>query len=239
VINTAISFGVAILLAALLFILHMPPWVGAPVGLAGGVASFLFVGKRVRDELESTFMQAHEQLKRQQWEPAIRTMQSGYRLSSWQFLVKGSIDGQIGMVQYLRNKHAEAEPLLKSASMNHYIAKAMLAILQWKRRETKLAKETLDLAIRSGRKESILYALYAYLLNEMKDREAAVEVINRGLKFCKDDERLLANRTLLQNKKPMKMKLYGEQWYQFMIERPVMRVEPPPYARISKRQARG
>jgi predicted Zn-dependent protease len=154
-------------------------------------------------------------------------------------MVKGSIDGQIGVVQYVRKKNDESEPFLRSASYQHYIAKAMLGILQWKRGEKKLARETFQLALKAGKKESLLYAVYAYVLNEMKDRSKAIEVINKGLVVCQNDERLLAQRTSLQNNKPMKMKVYGEQWYQFMLERPMIRQEPPPFARISKRALRG
>jgi Tfp pilus assembly protein PilF len=123
--------------------------------------------------------------------------------------------------------------------MQHYVAKAMLGILQWKRGEKKKAKQTFELALKSGKKESLLYGVFAYVLNEMKERDAAIAVLNRGLKICKDDERLLSNRSLLQNGKPMKMKVYGEQWYQFMLERPILRQEPPPFARVSKRALRG
>jgi predicted Zn-dependent protease len=230
---------VAIVLTTLLRLLGVSLWFGAPLGLAAGAGAFIYVGKKVQERLEAIFRHASEQLKRQQWEPAIKTMEKGFALAPWQFLVRGSINGQIGMVQYIRNRPAEAEPLLRAAGMNHYIAKAMLAILQWKRGETKLAKETFALALKAGRKESIMYALYAYALNEMRDRDAAIEAINRGLKHCKGDERLLTNRTMLQNKKPMKMKVYGEQWYQFMLERPVVRQEPPPFARVSRRAIKG
>jgi Tfp pilus assembly protein PilF len=153
--------------------------------------------------------------------------------------VKGSIDGQIGVIQYLRKKNEDAEPLLRTASSQHYIAKTMLAILQWKRGEKKQARESFEIALRSGKKESLLYAVYAYFLNEVHEREAAVEILNKGLKVCQGDERLLTNRNLLQNNKSMKMKVYGEQWYQFMLERPVIRQEPPPFARVSKRALRG
>ena len=239
-INLAISLGLVAVLAFLLkWPLGVSLWVGILIGFATGTALFIYLGKRVQDRLEAIFKRASEQLKRQQWDPAIGTMKEAYRWAPWQFMVKGTIDGQIGIVQYLRNKHAEAEPLLKSAGMNHYIAKAMLAILQWKRGERANAKKTFNLAIKAGKKESIVYAVYAYALNEMNEKNDAISILNKGLKYCKNDERLLSNRTLIQNKKPMKMKVYGEQWYQFMLERPVIRQEPPPFARMSRRMVRG
>ena len=238
-INLLLSLGAAAVLVVLTKLLSITLWIGIPMGLAGGIGLFIYLGRRVQTELEKLFGQAGELLKKQKFDAAIEVMKQGYKFSKRQFLVKGSIDGQIGVVQYLRQKNEEAEPLLVSASMQHYIAKAMLGIIQWKRGEKKKARETFNLALKTGKKESLLYAVYAYVLVEMGDRPKAIEVLNKGLTICKGDERLLSNRTLLQNNKPMKMKVYGEQWYQFLLERPMMRMEPPPYAKMSRRAMRG
>ncbi len=238
-INLLYSLGLAIGVVVLCLLLKISLWFGVPFGLVGGGALFIWLGRKVQTQLEAIFNRAGELLKKQKYDPAIEIMKEGYAFSKQQFLVKGSIDGQIGMIQYMRGKKEEAEPLLTSAAMNHYVAKAMLAVLQWKRGEKKAAKETFEVCLKTAKKESLLYGVYAYVLNEMGEREAAVDTLNRGLKICKDDERLLTNRNLLQNGKSMKMKVYGEQWYQFLIERPKIMQEPPPFARISRRALRG
>ena len=238
-INLLLGLGAALAVILLSSLLHISLWISVPVGVIAGVALFIWLGRKVQNELEGIFSRAGELLKRQQFDKAIETMKEGYRLAPRQFLVKGSIDGQIGVVQYLRKKNDEAEPLLASASMQHYIAKAMLAILQWKRGERKKAKETFDLALKTGKKESLLYAAYAYVLVEMGERDRAIEILNKGLGVCKGDERLITNRNLLQNGKALKMKVYGEQWYQFLLERPMIRQEAPPFARVSRRSLRG
>ena len=237
--NLLSGLGVAIVMGLLFSLLRINVWIAFPLGLLAGVGMFIYLGRRTQGQLEQVFNRATEFMKKQQFDKAIEVMKEGYRFNKWQFLIKGSIDGQIGVVQYLRKKNDLAEPLLRSASLQHYIAKAMLGILLWKRGEKKQARQTFQLALKSGKKESLLYAVYAYVLNEMKDREKAVAVLNQGLKICKDDERLLVNRNNLQNGKPMKMKVYGDQWYQFMLERPMIRQEPPPFARMSKRALRG
>ena len=237
--NLLMGLGVAIGVVLILFFLNITLWIGIPLGLAAGIALFIWRARKTQNQLEAIFNRAGELMKKQQFDPAIEVMKEGYALAPWQFMVKGSIDGQIGVVQYVRKKNEEAEPLLRSASYQHYIAKAMLGILQWKRGEKKLARETFNLALKAGKKESLLYAVYAYVLNEMKDRDKAIAILNKGLTVCQGDERLLAQRNSLQNNKPMKMKLYGEQWYQFMLERPILRQEPPPFARVSKRALRG
>ncbi len=238
-INLLLSLGLAIAVVVLGLPLHIKLWLTIPAGIVGGGALFIYLGRKVQSELEAIFGRAGELLKKQKFDPAIEIMKEGYRLGPRQFLVKGSIDGQIGVIQYMRQKKAEAEPLLKAASTHHYIAKAMLAILQYQRGEKKAAKETFELCLKTAKKESLLYAVYAYLLVEMGERDHAIETLNKGLKVCKDDERLIASRNLLQNGKAMKMKIYGEQWYQFLLERPKIMQEPPPFARVSRRALRG
>ena len=238
-INLLLGLGTALAVILLSVALHISPWISVPLGVLAGAGLFIWQGRKVQQELEKIFTRAGDHLKKQQFDKAIEAMKEGYKFSSRQFLVKGSIDGQIGVVQYLRKKNDEAEPLLAAASMQHYIAKAMLAILQWKRGEKKKAKETFNLALRAGKKESLLYAVYAYALTEMGERDKAIEILNKGLGICKGDERLITNRNLLQNGKALKMKVYGEQWYQFLLERPMVRQEAPPFARVSRRGLRG
>lgn len=238
-INLGLSLLLAFAVAVLFRLLKVPLWLGIPFGLLAGTALFIWLGRQIQNQLEAIFTRSGELLKKQQWDKAIEVMKEAYAFGSRQFLVKGTVDGQIGMVQYLRKKNDEAEPLLRSASPQHTTAKAMLAILQWKRGENAAAKETFEIALKAGKKESLLYAVFAWVLVEMKDRAGAVAVLNRGLQVCKDDERLLNNRNLLQNNKAMKMKVYGEQWYQFLLERPIVRQEPPPFAKVSKRALRG
>lgn len=238
-INLLLGLGAAFAVILLSSLLRISLWVSVPLGILAGAGLFIWQGRKVQQELEQIFTRAGELLKKQQFEKAIEVMKEGYRFAPKQFLVKGSIDGQIGVVQYLRKKNDEAEPLLAAASMQHYIAKAMLGILQWKRGEKKKAKETFTLALKTGKKESLLYAVFAYVLVEMGERDRAIEVLNQGLGICKGDERLITNRNLLQNGKALKMKVYGEQWYQFLLERPMIRQEAPPFARVSRRALRG
>nr|WP_320132575.1 hypothetical protein [uncultured Holophaga sp.] len=238
-INLLLGFVAGLVIFLVLALLKLNVAFALVLGLVGGVAVFFYLGKRLQGKLEEIFNRAGEQLKRQQFDPAIEIMKEGYQYAKWQFMVRGSIDGQIGIVQYIRKKNEEAEPLLRSAPASHYIAKCMLGILQWKRKENAAARETLEKAMHSAKKESLVYAIHAYVLMEMHERDKAIQVLNRGLGFCKGDDRLQSNLTLIQNNKPMKMKVYGEQWYQFLLERPMMRQEPPPYARVSKRAMRG
>ena len=65
----------------------------------------------------------------------------------------------------------------------------------------------------------MIYALYAYCLDKSGDRKKAVSVLEKGLKKTAKDERLQENIELLQAGKKMKMKGFGDMWYQFHLEK--------------------
>ena len=94
--NLLSGLGVAILLALMLTLLRISVWITFPLGLIGGLALFIYLGRKVQGRLEQIFNRASELMKKQQFDPAIEVMKEGYKLNRWQFLVKGSIDGQIG-----------------------------------------------------------------------------------------------------------------------------------------------
>ncbi|HTL97992.1 MAG TPA: hypothetical protein VL181_04210 [Holophagaceae bacterium] len=248
-INLLLGLGLALAVILLSSLLKISLWISIPMGLVAGFALFVWLGRRTQAALEAIMAKAgakmsgeavrSEAMRNRKLDEAIEIMKEGYPLGKRQFFIKGAIDGQTGILRYLQGRPDEAEPLLKAATGQHYVAKAMLGVLQWKRGQKKMVRETFDLALKSGKKESLLYGVYAYVLNEMGDRDGAIEVMNKGLKVLSGDERLEKNRNLLQNAKPMKMSLYGEQWYQFMIERPKVMQEPPPFARMSRRAMRG
>ena len=113
-INLLLGLGAALAVILLSALLSIKLWISVPIGILAGAGLFIWQGRKVQQELEKIFTRAGELLKKQQFEKAIEVMKEGYRFAPKQFLVKGSIDGQIGVVQYLRKKNEEAEPLLAS-----------------------------------------------------------------------------------------------------------------------------
>ena len=84
-----------------------------------------------------------------------------------------------------------------------------------------------------------IFAATEFNYDTLAQRLREMAFLNKGLEICKGDERLITNRNLLQNGKALKMKVYGEQWYQFLLERPMIRQEAPSFARVSRRALRG
>ncbi len=100
----------------------------------------------------------------------------------------------------------------------------MLAVAHYQttKASDKLAKsiEVLEEAVKASKKTGMLWCLYAWLLWKEKRLDDAISVLARGAEVVPDDKYLKDNLHALQNRKGMKMKPYGEQWYQFGLEKP-------------------
>jgi tetratricopeptide (TPR) repeat protein len=176
--------------------------------------------------------QVNKQAGKRNIDGAIEILKQGYKYKWIHPFVKSQIDAQIGTMYYYKKDYDNAFEYLKKGLSSHYIAKGMLAIIYMKKKNYDKMIESFEIASKAASKESLIWALYAYCLNKIGKREDAIAVINRGLKKLPDDERLLANLKALQNRKPMKMKLYGEMWLQFMLDRmPVVKQNVPQFAR--------
>ena len=63
-INLLLSLGAAAVLVVLTKLLGITPWIGVPMGLVAGVALFIYLGRKVQQELEKIFGRAGELLKK-------------------------------------------------------------------------------------------------------------------------------------------------------------------------------
>ena len=163
-------------------------------------------------------MQQH--LQDQKFDRAIEVLKGGLVLGNRHFFVAGQLNSQIGMLYYLQKKNDQALEFFKKGFVKHYVGQGMMACVYYKRKDYENMNKAMEDAISSNKKESIVYSLYAYLLYQLKKKNEAIEVLQKGLKKLPDDERLKTNLTHLQNNKKMKMKVYGDLWIQFMLEKP-------------------
>ena len=93
-------------------------------------------------------------------------------------------------------------------------------------------------AVTSSKKDSLMWAVYAWCLVQAGQRVAALEVLGRGLKEIPNDEKLKANQIALQNNERPKMKPYGQMWWAFHLE-PVPMDHIPPGMRGQLQQRKG
>lgn len=204
----ALSFaGVDILIASL-------------VALVVFAGTFFLLSRRIMKKLTAVMDSVQRDVQAGRNEKAVKTLQETYPLGNWQFFVKSQINAQIGSILYLKRDFSHAFDYLKKAFTRHWVAMAMLAICYMKRNKPKQMIETFEKATAANKNESLLWSLYAYCLEKIGQPEKGVAVLEKGIKKGAADDCLLANLDALKSGKKMKMKAYGDLWYQFHLEKP-------------------
>lgn len=227
--NLAWSLVAAVLVAVIFVLLQVHVAISVPLGLVVGVVVFIFLGRRIQDRLETIMTAMQKEVANQKLDRAIAVLKKGFAFKKHHFFVEAQLNSQIGMLHYLKKENDKAAEYLNKGFVKHYVGQCMLATIHYKKKEYEKMHKVMEETIKSNKKESFCYALYAYFLSQLKEREKAIEVIQRGLKVLPDDERLTANIILLQNQKKMKMKVYGDVWVQFMLERPPRVTQAHPF----------
>ena len=237
-INLAFSLGLAILVSFGFLALKVQSWISIPMGIISGFLLFIFLGRKIQVQLEAIMARMQKDMQDSKIDRAIETLKEGFELRHRHFFISGQLNAQIGVLYYLQGpkKYDLALDHFKKGFVKHFIAQGMMAVIYYKRKNYDAMKETMDRTVQASKKESIVYGLYAYLLYQIKDKEKAIEVLQKGIKKLPGDEKLTVNLVQLQNNKKMKMKVYGEMWVQFMLERaPRIQQQAPPHMRMSRK----
>jgi len=214
---------------------------GIVPGLIAGGAAWYFLGRRVMGDLDARMRRVQEILQppkvaqnpmnpgaaqnamkamRPKFDAAIALLDEALVWRRWHPFVAGQIEGQIGYLYFLDQRFVEAQPHLERSTPRNWIAMAALGVIRYKRKQQPEMVEAFEKAVKHSPKESLLWNLYAWCLNERGDRDAAIAVLVRAQKHVATDERTLANMNALSNSKAMKMKPWAEMWYQFHLEKP-------------------
>ncbi len=193
-------------------------------GLLLGAGVFIYLTRKATKELERLNEKAQKALYSQNFDRALRIYESGLALGRKSPFIVGQIHGLIGMIHYIRKDNEKAKPsLFKSSSMN-WVAKGMLAVILMNEKKYDEMDKMFKNVITAGKKEGLAWSLYAYCLERTGRREDALKILEEGNKKLKEaDERIKSNILELKNNRRMRMKAFGESWYQFMLEKPPVR----------------
>ncbi len=217
--NLLISSGAALVVFLLLKLPVGLPWWGALlIALPVFLGSFVLISRIVTKKLEALMGTAMKDIQAQRFEKGVRDLKSAFKYGKWQIYVTGQINSTIGMVYYVKRDFSNAFPYLEKGFFKNWVTMGMLAVTYMKRSKRDKMKETFEKAVVASPKESLLWNLYAYCLNDCGDTGKAKEVLERGLKKLPGDEKIKQNLELLSDGKKMKMKAYGEMWLQFHLE---------------------
>lgn len=203
-------------------------WASTFPSIVAFMATYILLARKIFKRFEAVIYTAQAELQRQATlknpvlrtlEGAINILKSAYPLGRWQFFIKGQIDAQIGVIYYTNDKVKEAFPYLKNSFLRHWVARGMLASYYYRQKQYDEMKTAFTEAIKGNKKVPMLYNVYAWCLSNMKDNEKAKEVLSQGLKVLPDNQNLQKSLIALQNDKEIKLKVYGDEWYQFRLEK--------------------
>lgn len=217
--NIIIAVAASLIVAAIGRLLSMPWWGCALLFVAIFAVVFVSLSKMTMNKVMAVLETAGKDLQAQRFEKAIRELKDALgKYARWQVYVDGQLNSQIGMIYYMKRDFSNAFPYLQKSFSKNWAALGMLAITYMKRQKKDKMIETFDKAVQWSQKESLLWNLYAYCLNECDEKGKAKEVLERGLKKLPGDDNLTSNLESLKASGKMKMRQFGDQWFQFHLE---------------------
>ncbi|BCS55863.1 tetratricopeptide repeat protein [Geobacter sp. SVR] len=217
--NLLISAGAAVaVLLILIFGFKLVWWGSLLIALAVFAGIFLLFSRIIMKKVMAAMETAGKDLQGQRFEKAIRDLKDALQYGKWQIYVEGQLHSQIGMIYYMKRDFSNAFPHLEKSFFKNWVAMAMLAICYMKRQKKDKMIATFDKAVQWSPKESLLWNLYAYCLLENGEQTKAKETLEKGLKKLPGDEHIKENLENLGQGKKMKMRAYGDMWFQFHLE---------------------
>ncbi|MEI6206959.1 MAG: hypothetical protein WCP20_09270 [Desulfuromonadales bacterium] len=219
--NLYISAAVAVVVVVLpLFLFHLVWWGALMLGILALVITFVLLSRISMKKVMVAIETAGKDLQAQppRFEKAVRELKDALQYGKWQFFVDGQLNSQIGMIYYMKRDFSNAFPYLEKSFFKNWAALGMLAVSYMKRQKPDKMVSTFERAVQWNGKESLLWSLYAFCLNENGDTGKAKEIIAKGLKKLPGDEKLKDNLECLEQGKKMKMRAYGDVWFQFHLE---------------------
>jgi tetratricopeptide (TPR) repeat protein len=227
--NLLISLGVAIVVTVGIRAAGFSIWAGIIPGVLAFFITFIllarWVAKRVQALMESVQKEfqgqpATQKEALQRVDRAVKTLEQGLVYDKWQLMVGPEIHAQIGMLKYMAKDLDGAKPHLAKASSRNYMAKALEGALHYQRKDFTAMRRAFEAAVKTGKKEAVVWAAYAWCLLQLKEKDQALQVLARAVQINPSDEKLKGSLTQLQNDKRLKMKPYEPTWWQFGLEAP-------------------
>lgn len=217
--NMLISFACSALSSALMMRFVTPNiWITMAVSMVVFALVFMLLTRIIMKKVGVVMDLAQRDMLANRSEKAVKELQAGLKYGAWQIYVKPQIYSQIGTIYYLKRDFKEAVPFLEKGFVRNWVSMSMLAITYMKKNKTSKMVETFGKAVSGNRKEPMVYAVYAFCMDRIGERGKAIEVLKKGVKKT-TDEHLQANILLLEAGKKMKMKGFGDMWYQFHLEK--------------------
>ncbi|MBI5494769.1 MAG: hypothetical protein HY904_07050 [Deltaproteobacteria bacterium] len=172
-------------------------------------------------ELQGMATQQNPQVARQYLDRAVAIMERARPYARWQFFVDKMINSQVGSLYYIQEQYKKAQPLLENSDPRQWIPRVMLALMHYRNKDFTRMDQVFEDAAKYNKKQGLLYSAWAWCHWKNDNTERALQILSRGDGELEGkDDKLKQNLLNLQNGKKMKMKGYGNDWYQFLLEKP-------------------
>jgi tetratricopeptide (TPR) repeat protein len=226
--NLLIAFAAGLIVTVAVRLAGLPLYAGIVPGILVFIGVYLVLARRIAKRLQALVATAQKELQSISSQrdrdakvaKAVKTLEQGLQYDRWQIMVAPQVHGQIGILHYMLKDYAAAEPHLAKASSRDPMAQAMRGALHYQRKEYGPMTESFERAVKAGKKEGLVWAVYAWCLQQTKERDRAIGVLGRAVAANPSDEKLKGALTALQNDKRMKMKGWEPMWWQFNLEVP-------------------
>ncbi len=216
--NLAIAFAIALVLFGIGAATTSSLVAGfIPALLALGI-SYVLLARRSGQKLQKLMEAAMVEFQAGRVEKGRKILESGYALQKWQFLISAQIHAQLGAIDYMQRRYKQARVHLEKAWSRHWMAQAMLATLDFREKKIEAALERMEKTRGPGGSDPVFWGLFAYFAVESGDRERALRVLADGIKKHASSEPLKGMADAVRNKKKLKMKAFGQGWFQFFPE---------------------
>jgi len=114
-------------------------------------ATFFFISRRVAKNMEKSMYEAQNEFQKGRIDRGLAMLEDlKNRYGKWQFFAQSAMDGQIGSIHYMRQEFDRARPYLERSFAKHWIAKAMLAVMAFKKRDYANMDKLFESATRSA-----------------------------------------------------------------------------------------
>lgn len=227
--NLLIAFAAGLVITAAVTLFGFPVWAGIIPGVLALLGTFVLLARRIATKVQVLVGSAQKELstspanqreQKAKIEKAVKILEAGLAYDKWQFMVGPEIHAQIAMIKYMVKDYDGAFPHFQKASSRNYMAKAMEGALYYQRKDYSKMQACFEEAVKSGKKEAVVWAVYAWCQQQLKEKDKALKIMARAVEANPSEEKLKAGLNALQNDKKLKMKPYEPMWWQFGLENP-------------------
>ncbi len=187
-------------------------------GVLVAAVAMVLLFRRVAGRIGPVIEEAQRHLQGGRRELAMASLRGGLELGRWHPLLEGSLRAQIGALLYDQQDYDGAAVELRRAAKRPWESRAFLACCYFRQRDDDGMAKAFEQAVKVGEKEDLAWTMYAWCLNAQGKKDAALQVLARGLEKNPGNQRLRGSVEALKEGKKIKVAPYGDRWARFGLD---------------------